>query len=145
VLLIATTCIFITTGSAHAAKANVTLNGYTFSDDSANLWENQYFSSFYTAGEPCLFYGSWIYLGYGDFAHDYIAEFFDKVESYKDISCVVYREHGFLELGAAGRRYYYSSTPPYTRLLHGRTIHAIQLPGKGHGWEYPYTSEPQTQ
>jgi hypothetical protein len=88
VLVIAITCIFLATGSAHAEKSTVTLNGYTFSEDSPNLWENKYFSSFYTAGQPCLFYGSWIYLGYGDFAHDYIAEFFDKIESYKDITSV---------------------------------------------------------
>jgi hypothetical protein len=97
VLVIAVTSILLATGSAHAEKSTVTLNGYTFSEDSANLWENQYFSSFYTADEPCLYYGSWIYLGYGDFEYDYIAEFFDKIESYKDITCVVYREHGFWE------------------------------------------------
>jgi hypothetical protein len=96
VLVIAITCIFITTGSAHAEKSNITLNGYTFSNDSANLWENQYFSSYYKEGEPCLYYGSWIYLAYGDFrGGDYIAEFFDRIDTYKDITCVVYREHGF--------------------------------------------------
>jgi hypothetical protein len=95
-LVIAITFILINTGSAHAEKSNVTLNGYTFSDDSANLWENKYFSSYYKEGEPCLYYGSWIYLAYGDFrGGDYIAEFFDRIDTYKDITCVVYREHGF--------------------------------------------------
>jgi hypothetical protein len=100
VLVIAITCTFLSAGSAHAAKTNVTLNGYTFSDDSADLWGNQYFSSYYIEGEPCLYYGSWIQMAYGDFTSNemhYIAEFFDKIETYKDISCVVYREHGFWE------------------------------------------------
>jgi hypothetical protein len=96
-LVIAITFLFLAAGPAHADKTNVTLNGYTFSDDSINLWENQYFSTYYTANEPCLYYGSWIYLGYGDFSNDYVADFFDKIEPYKTINCVVYREHGFWE------------------------------------------------
>ncbi len=96
VLIAAVTCVFLSTGAVYAEKANVTLNGYTFSEDSADLWENHYFTSFYTEGAPCLYYGSWIYLSYGDFGGgDYIAEFFDKIETYKDITCAVYREHGF--------------------------------------------------
>ncbi len=129
VLLIATTCIFITTGSANAAKANVTLNGYTFSEDSADLWENQYFSSpdFYTEGVPSIYYGSWIYLGYGEFVNDYVAEFFDKIESYKDITCVVYREHGFWEgkwVAAVARRLLLQPTHR-PGLLHGGTIYTL--------------------
>lgn len=95
VLMVAATCILLSAGHVQAAKANVTLNGYTFAEDSADLWENQYFSSYYAEDEPCLYYGSWIYIGFGDFAHDYVAHFFDRIETYKDITCVVYREHGF--------------------------------------------------
>lgn len=78
-----------------SVHAEVVLNGYTFSDDSVNIWENQFLSDYVKSDTSCLYYGSRSYTEFGNWADLYVAKWFDEIDYYQGIACVVEREHGF--------------------------------------------------
>ncbi|HVN71244.1 MAG TPA: hypothetical protein VMU10_04405, partial [Desulfomonilia bacterium] len=82
-----------TFGSApNYIPSDVVLHGYTFSDDSANIWENPYFGA-YTASTITTY--AKILYGYGDFKSYDTGIYFDSFSTVDSVNCVVLRVHGY--------------------------------------------------
>ena len=72
----------------HTASADTLLNGYTFSDDSLDLYENPYFSEY----DRMVDFLTSLY-GYGDFTGYALSQVFHQTFALDGIDCVVIREH----------------------------------------------------
>lgn len=66
------------------------LNGYTFSDDSTDLWKNPYFSNYVRHVDL----GITLY-GYGDFANTQYSQSFQQTFNLAGIECVMLYEQGY--------------------------------------------------
>lgn len=76
---------------SQAVSAEVTLNGYVFSDDSTELWKNPYFSNF--SREIDI---NTILYGYGDFTGKEFKQTFWQEWVVAGIPCILFREQGYL-------------------------------------------------
>jgi hypothetical protein len=72
-------------------SADVTLNGYVFSDDSTELWKNPYFSNFSREIDISV-----ILYGYGDFSGREFKQMWWQEWIVAGIQCILFREQGYI-------------------------------------------------
>ncbi len=122
------------------------LNGYTFENDSTELWQNPYFSSFYN-----LSVIGFSQYGYGDFAgHDYHM-YFQQTFALGGIPCVMLREQGLYPTYSEGSGSF--SFDDYSGYLYlakdtEDNIHLLQvsifLNSETRSWDYTQLTEGET-
>jgi hypothetical protein len=126
---------------SQGVSADVTLNGYVFSDDSTELLKNPYFSLF--SREIDI---STILYGYGDFEGKEFRQIFWQQWTVAGIPCILFREQGYLPsyneaTSSFDMEGYDSGSVMYAKDTEDN-IHVLSYSvGQGYYWDYSLLPE----